>query len=95
METYGRLEQKTQVYIDNVCRRVRQDWRSRWSAMPPGPAAKRHRAVAARGRQAETGRRADPVCRGEIFFAPTNRETPRFISCLITMENADPVTRIR
>jgi hypothetical protein len=28
---------------------ARQDWRSRWSAMLPGPAAKRHRAVAARG----------------------------------------------
>jgi hypothetical protein len=31
------------------CFRARPDWRSRWSAMLPGPTAKRHRAVAARG----------------------------------------------
>jgi hypothetical protein len=49
---------------------ARQDWRSLWRAMPPGP-ADRHKAVAAGG-EAETGRTAAAAKRrgAQFFYFP-------------------------
>ena len=56
-----RLESQTLLYEKNVARRVRPDWRSRWSAMLPGPGAQAQSGRGSPRPKAETGRRADPL----------------------------------